>query len=131
MQNNQFTEKSREALGLAQQMTVEYQNQEMAQEHLIFALLSDEKGLIPQLLTKMGKDPREIRARMETLVARMPKVTGSGREPDKIYINSDLPRNRHKSSAVFRNKSPRQGLHGFLWHVFFRVSDQESWQVSG
>ncbi|MBP3540941.1 MAG: AAA family ATPase, partial [Clostridia bacterium] len=92
MTNNQFTEKSREALQFAQQLTVEYQNQEMAQEHLAAALLADDKGLIPQLLVKMGKNPGEIRGRLESLIARMPKVTGSGREPDKIYINSDVER---------------------------------------
>jgi len=92
MTNNQFTEKSREALQFAQQLTVEYQNQEMAQEHLAAALLADDKGLIPQLLVKMGKNSGEIRGRLESLIARMPKVTGSGREPDKIYINSDVER---------------------------------------
>lgn len=57
MTNQQFTEKSREALAAAQQLTIEYQNQEVTQEHLAYALLSDAQGLIPQLLTKMGKRP--------------------------------------------------------------------------
>ena len=92
MNNNQFTEKSREALQNAQQLTVEYQNQEMAQEHLACALLSDPQGLIPQLLTKMGKNPQEILSRLQTMIARIPKVTGSGREADKIYISNDVDR---------------------------------------
>ena len=92
MNNNQFTEKSREALQNAQQLTVEYQNQEMAQEHLACALLSVPQGLIPQLLTKMGKNPQEILSRLQTMIARIPKVTGSGREADKIYISNDVDR---------------------------------------
>ncbi len=92
MNNNQFTEKSREALQNAQQLTVEYQNQEMAQEHLACALLSDPQGLIPQLLTKMGKNPQEILSRLQTMIAHIPKVTGSGREADKIYISNDVDR---------------------------------------
>ena len=92
MNNNQFTEKSREALQNAQQLTVEYQNQEMAQEHLACALLSDPQGLIPQLLTKMGKNPQELLSRLQTMIARIPKVTGSGREADKIYISNDVDR---------------------------------------
>ena len=92
MNNNQFTEKSRQALQFAQQLTVEYKNQEVSQEHLAYALLSDEQGLIPQLLSKMGKAPREILSRLETLIARLPKVMGSGREMDKIYINADVER---------------------------------------
>ena len=92
MNNQQFTEKSRQALQLAQQLTVEYHNQEVSQEHLTYALLSDAQGLISQLLTKMGKNPQEILSRIETMIARMPKVMGSGREMDKIYINTDVER---------------------------------------
>jgi len=92
MTSQQFTEKSRAALNDAQQLTVEYQNQEVAQEHLTRALLSDSQGLIPQLLQKMSKEPEQIDARLETLIARIPKVTGSGREPDKIYIGNDVER---------------------------------------
>jgi len=92
MTSQQFTEKSRTALNDAQQMTVEYQNQEVGQEHLVRALLQDPQGLIPQLLTKMGKDTDIIDSRLEMLIARIPKVTGSGREPDKIYIGADVER---------------------------------------
>ena len=92
MNNQQFTEKSRQALQFAQQLTVEYKNQEVTQEHLAYALLSDPQGLIPQLLTKMGKAPQEIASRLETMIARLPKVMGSGREMDKIYISSDVER---------------------------------------
>ena len=90
MNNQQFTEKSRQALQFAQQLTVEYKNQEVSQEHLAYALLSDDQGLIPQLLSKMGKAPREIASRLETLISRLPKVMGPGREMDKIYINADV-----------------------------------------
>jgi len=90
LNDQQFTEKSRQALQHAQQLTVEYHNQEVSQEHLAYALLADVQGLIPQLLTKMGKAPQEIAQRLETMIARMPKVMGSGREMDKIYINADV-----------------------------------------
>ena len=63
-----------------------------AQEHLACALLSDPQGLIPQLLTKMGKNPQELLSRLQTMIARIPKVTGSGREADKIYISNDVDR---------------------------------------
>ena len=103
MTNQQFTEKSREALASAQQLTIEYQNQEVTQEHLAYALLSDAQGLIPQLLTKMGKQPQEIASRLETMIARLPKVTGSGREPDKIYISNDV----EKALVAARDRAER------------------------
>jgi ATP-dependent Clp protease ATP-binding subunit ClpB len=92
MNLQQFTEKSRAAISDAQQISIEYQNQEVNQEHLAASLLSDAQGLIPQLLLKMGKDAGELQARVSTLIIKIPKVTGSGREMDKIYIHSDLDR---------------------------------------
>ncbi len=92
MANSQFTEKSREALQAAQQLTIEYSNQSVEQEHLAHALLSDPQGLIPQLLTKMGKDVPQITSRLDAYISRMPKVMGQGREPDKIYISADVER---------------------------------------
>ena len=49
-------------------------------------------GLIPRRLTKMGKNPQELLSRLQTMIARIPKVTGSGREADKIYISNDVDR---------------------------------------
>ena len=90
MNNNQLTEKSREALLSARQLSITYQNAEIQQEHLLCALLSNPSGLIPQLMTKMGKDPKDMAAHVESLIARMPKVSGMGREMDKFYISADL-----------------------------------------
>ncbi len=92
MTMQEFTEKSRAALAFAQQLTVEHKNQEVAQEHLAYALLQDPQGLISQLLTKMGKNPGLLRSRLEGMLSRLPKVMGAGREPDKIYISSDVER---------------------------------------
>ena len=90
MANQPFTEKSREALTAAQQLTVTYSNQEVTQEHLAYALLEDPQGLIAQLLRRMGKEPASLLRDLEGMIARLPKVTGPGREADKIYINGDV-----------------------------------------
>ena len=90
MSDQAYTEKSRQALQGAQSLTVQYQNQEMEQEHLACALLSDPQGLIRQLLSKMGKQPDELMSRLETMIARLPKVMGQAREADKIYISNDV-----------------------------------------
>ena len=54
MNMNQFTQKSREALQRAQAIAVEYQQMQVDQEHVLQALLEEDGGLIPQLLTKCG-----------------------------------------------------------------------------
>lgn len=46
MQANKFTQKSLEAIQSAQALTIEYQNQQIEQQHLLLALLDQEQGLI-------------------------------------------------------------------------------------
>ncbi len=86
---NKLTQKSREAVQDAQALTIEYGNQQIEQEHLLAALLSQEGGLISELMTKMGKDPAAMKNAALSAVGRLPKVTGSGREPDRVYISPD------------------------------------------
>ncbi len=123
MNNQNVTEKSREALALAQQLTVQYKNQAVSQEHLAYALLSDPQGLIPQLLTKMGKAPQEIAGRLETMIARMPKVMGSGREMDKIYIESDTER---VLAAAHERAEQMKDEYLSVEHLFLGLLDKPS-----
>ncbi len=92
MDINKLTQKSREAVQDAQALTIEYGNMQIEQAHLIYALLAQESGLIPQLLTKMGAEPEAVKAAAQAAVSKLPKVTGPGREPDKVYISPDVDR---------------------------------------
>ena len=87
MNTNKFTQKTLEALQSAQGLAIEYQNQALEPEHLLAAIASQEGGLIPQLVQKLGAEPGNFAAAAAQKVAALPHVTGSGREPDKIYIS--------------------------------------------
>ena len=88
MNTNKYTQKTLEALQSAQQLAIEYQNQALEPEHLLAATASQQDGLIPQLLMKLGVEPGNFAAAAAQKVAALPHVTGSGREPDKIYISA-------------------------------------------
>ena len=90
MNPNKLTQKSLEAVQAAQDLSVSYQNNCVEQMHLLYALLSDEGGLIPQVMTKMGIDAAGFKAAALKYVEGMPRVSGSGREVGKIYVSSDL-----------------------------------------
>ena len=92
MDINKLTQKSREAVQDAQALTIEYGNTQIEQAHLLYALLAQENGLIPQMLTKMEIDPEAVKADAQQAVSRLPKVSGPGREPDKVYISQDVDR---------------------------------------
>ena len=90
MNVQKFTQKSMEAIQLAQNIASEHDNQQIEQCHILLALLMQEDGLVPQLLTKMGITVASVTAAAKELVAQLPAVTGSGREMDKVYINRDV-----------------------------------------
>ncbi len=90
MNVQKFTQKSMEAIQLAQNIATEHDNQQIEQCHILLALLMQEDGLVPQLLTKMGMTVPSVTAAARELVAQLPAVTGSGREMDKVYINRDV-----------------------------------------
>ncbi len=90
MNANKLTQKSTEAVQTAQDVSVSYQNNCVEQMHLLYALLSDEGGLIPQILTKMNVDASGMKQAALKFIEGMSRVSGGGREAGKIYISSDL-----------------------------------------
>lgn len=92
MNMQKFTQKSLEAVSEAQTIAIERQNQQVEQEHLCFALLSQENGLIAQLIKKMGAAPEMLQSSLLQLINSLPAVSGSGREPDRVYVSQDADR---------------------------------------
>ena len=90
MDMNQFTQKTIAALQRAQSLAIEYQHMQVEQEHLLLALTEEDQELIPQLLAKCGVNAQALRQGLKDLVERIPRVSGSGREPGKVYIAQDL-----------------------------------------
>ena len=77
MNNNQFTQKTLEALQAAQQLAIEYQHNAVEPEHMLHALVTQQQGLIPQLLQALGADPGTFSAAVAEKLAALPRVSGS------------------------------------------------------
>ena len=92
MNAQKLTQKSMEALQQAQSLALEYQHMQIEPLHLAHALLSQENGLIPQLVAKMNVQPAALLQSVEKELQKMPGVSGPGREPDKIYVSRDTDR---------------------------------------
>ena len=90
MNMNQFTQKSLAAIQEAQGIAQEHGNPQIEQPHLLLALVSDNEGFIPQLLTAMGMTVPSFEAAVKAEVEKLPKVSGSGREADKVYVSQDV-----------------------------------------
>ena len=118
MNTNQFTQKTLEALQSAQRLAVEYSNNAVEQEHLLAALAQQQDGLIPQLLTKLGADPNAFAQAALQKVEALPRVTGSGRDPDKVYISGDLDR---ALNAAEQQAKQMQDEYISVEHVFLGI----------
>ena len=86
MNAQKLTQKALEAIQSAQNIAIENQNMQIMPEHLAYALLDQEGGVVPQLFKKMGKDTDAVLAELDTLIRKMPAVSGSGREPGAVYV---------------------------------------------
>ena len=85
MNINRFTQKSMQAVQDCEKLAYDYGHQEIAQEHLLYCLLSDADGLIPKLFAKMEIDVNVFLAQVEGLLKKRPKVQGG-----QVYISNDL-----------------------------------------
>ena len=90
MDAQRFTQKSLEAISLAQRIASDNQSVQIEQLHLLYALASQPEGLIGQLITKMGADAAAFEAACRQEVERMPRMSGPGREAGKIYVAPDV-----------------------------------------
>ena len=98
MSQIRYTQKSMEAIQAAQRLAGEYANQTLEQAHLLAALLEDEGSLIPQLLSKMGKQPQGIKQNAVEEVERLPRVHGTVREEGKTYVSQEMDRALREAS---------------------------------
>ncbi len=90
MNAEKYTQKSLEAVREAQELVIRNQNMQIDQQHLLYALLNQEGGLIPQLMKKLRVDASRMLSACDREIQRIPKVTGPGREADKVYISQSV-----------------------------------------
>ena len=90
MNAEKYTQKSLEAIREAQDLVIRNQNMQIDQQHLLYALLNQEGGLIPQLMKKLHVDLNRMLSSCDREIQRIPKVTGPGREANKVYISQSV-----------------------------------------
>ena len=87
MRLDKFTLKSQEALEAASALAGQKNQQEIAPEHLLLALLEQTDGVVVPVLQKLGARPEQIKDRLESEIGQMPKVYGGGGQP---YLSQSL-----------------------------------------
>src|SRR2546422_2350413 len=91
MDINRFTEKVQQALSAAQTKAVRYGHQQIDVEHLLTALLEQERGLATAIFTKADVDPDSLKRRGEQELQRLPKKGGPACAPaHQIHVTRPL-----------------------------------------
>ena len=80
MNADKFTQKTIETIQTAQSMAQENGNQYLTPEHLLYALIDADGGLIGTLLGRMGVDCNAVLSELDTAIDRLPKVSGGSGE---------------------------------------------------
>ena len=115
MNPEKFTQKSAEAVSAAARLAESKANPTVEPLHILFALVSAEGGLIPEILKKMGKSPSALVSSIGKAVDRLPRASGGARpyasaeaesvlnEADKIRagMNDDFLSVEHIMCALF------------------------------
>ena len=90
MNIQKFTQKSIEAINMLDKVASEYGNQEIEQEHLLYALVHQEDSLTGRLIEKMGIQKQYFENALEEALNRRPKVSGSSQTYIGQYLNKTL-----------------------------------------
>ncbi|MBO4396185.1 MAG: ATP-dependent chaperone ClpB [Eubacterium sp.] len=85
MNIQKFTQKSIEILNNIEKIAYDYGNQELAQEHLLYSMLTTDESLLARLLDKMEIDSKVFTAQVEGLIKKRPKVEGG-----QVYMGDAL-----------------------------------------
>jgi len=107
MTTQNFTQKSQEAIATAQKIALENQNMQIEPEHLLYAMIDQEDGLIPRLFEKMNIETDRALSELDAAISRIPGVSGTGREPDKVYISPAVDKvllEAEKQAKIFKDE---------------------------
>lgn len=88
MNAQNYTQKTIEAIQTAQSMAQENNNSYITPEHLLYALVDQDGGLIPSLLGKMGVDCNGLLSELDSEISALPKVSGN----PEVYISNETSR---------------------------------------
>ena len=92
MDVNRMTERVQDALNAAYTRALQEHNTQTAPEHLLAALLDQDRGIAPDIVKAAGVDPKALSAKTEEAISRLPRLTGSNADQATVTVSPDLTR---------------------------------------
>lgn len=122
MDVNKMTLKVQDALNLSQQIAVSFKHQQVDVEHLLFALLTQEDGLIPSLVERMGIDNKKLQNEVEAYLDKLPKVYGQAADSGYVYATRRLEEVLVSAEKIMSNMND---LYVSVEHIFLAILETE------
>jgi ATP-dependent Clp protease ATP-binding subunit ClpB len=92
MDLNRFTEKAQAALADAQRLATRLSHQQVDVEHLLLAMLDQDQGLAPAILSKADAPVDALKLRLHRELEKLPRVTGGDGSPEQVHVTGRLNR---------------------------------------
>lgn len=124
MRFDKFTLKLQEAFRDAESLSGQYQNQAVDVEHLLLSLIRQPEGIVPEILEKLGADPRKVEKEIERVVQGFPGVSGGG--ASQRYIT---PRLNSLMDRAFEEASRLRDEYVSVEHVLLAASEDKEGQA--
>ena len=103
MDMNAFKKKSLEAIKNAEMIASEHQHQQIETDHLMSALLSQEGGLVPRIISRLGKPIDEMKSVIDREIDKRPSVSGPGSQPGQIYVSPEMNQVLNEAFQIAQN----------------------------
>ncbi|MGE5842176.1 MAG: ATP-dependent chaperone ClpB [Deltaproteobacteria bacterium] len=120
MRFDKFTLKSQEMIQNAQHLAERFGQQQIEPEHLARALMEQEEGVIPPLFGKIGANQNQILKELESILERMPSVSGAG--TGQVYLS---PRAKAVLDRAFAEAEQMKDEYVSLEHILLAVLEEK------
>jgi len=124
MRQERFTEQAQEALAASQELVRQYKHNQWDVEHVLLALLQQEKGLVGEILGDLGVQIETVRSRVEAVLDRQPKVTY---DAGQIYAT---PRIQNVMQTAVAEASRLKDEFVGTEHLFIAIAAEEKGEAS-
>ncbi len=118
MDINRLTQKAQEAFSSAQSIAFAREHQEIDAEHLVYALIEQDKGLVPSILQRMGVNTIQLKQDVEGLLDKKPRVSGPGSDSQNIHVTTKV--NKALAQAEMLAKKMRDEYIS-VEHLFYEL----------
>jgi ATP-dependent Clp protease ATP-binding subunit ClpB len=115
---DKMTVKAQEAVQEAQEIAARYENQQIESVHLLAALVAQEGGVVPPLVTKLGIRPEALSQEIGREISRLPKVQGFGQQHMGTAVNRVLQR-AFKEAEKFKDE------YVSTEHLFLAIANED------